>query len=324
MKYWTTFNEPNVAAIRGYRSGIFPPSRCSGTFGYCSSGDSEREPFIAAHNMILSHAAAVNVYRTKYQKKQGGSIGIVMNAIWHEPISDSLEDKLAVERANAFYMNWFLDPIILGKYPTEMRETLGSDLPVFSKYELEKLKSGVDFIGINQYTSFYVKDCMFSTCEQGPGVSKTEGLYLRTAQKDGFFIGQPTALDWLHVYPQGMEKLVTYFKDRYNNIPMYITENGYCDEENVNVTTKAVLKDVQRVEYMSSYLDALETAVRKGADVRGYFAWSLLDNFEWTSGYTIRFGLYHVDFSTLKRTRKLSATWYKDYIANYKAVRTST
>jgi beta-glucosidase len=85
----------------------------------------------------------------------------------------------------------FLDPIILGKYPTEMREILGSDLPVFSKYELEKLKSGVDFIGINQYTSFYVKDCMFSTCEQGPGVSKTEGLYLRTAQKDGFFIGQP-------------------------------------------------------------------------------------------------------------------------------------
>lgn len=324
VKYWTTFNEPNVAAIRGYRSGIFPPSRCSGTFGYCSSGDSEREPFIAAHNMILSHAAAVNVYRTKYQKKQGGSIGIVMNAIWHEPISDSLEDKLAVERANAFYMNWFLDPIILGKYPTEMHEILGSDLPVFSKYELEKLKSGVDFIGINQYTSFYVKDCMFSTCEQGPGVSKTEGLYLRTAQKDGFFIGQPTALDWLHVYPQGIEKLVTYFKDRYNNIPMYITENGYCEEESVNVTTKAVLKDVQRVEYISSYLDALETAVRKGADVRGYFAWSLLDNFEWTSGYTVRFGLYHVDFSTLKRTRKLSATWYKDYIANYKAVRTST
>ncbi|KAJ6767306.1 GLYCOSYL HYDROLASE [Salix purpurea] len=313
-----------VDSLISVQSGIFPPSRCSGTFGNCSSGDSEKEPFIAAHNMILSHAAAVNVYRTKYQKKQGGSIGIVMNAIWHEPLSDSLEDKLAVERANAFYMNWFLDPIILGKYPAEMHDILGSDLPIFSKHELEKLKSGVDFIGINQYTSFYVKDCAFSTCEQGPGVSRTEGLYLRTAQKDGFFIGQPTALDWLIVYPQGMEKLVTYFKERYNNIPMYITENGYCEEENVNVTTEAVLKDVQREEYMSSYLDALETAVRKGADVRGYFAWSLLDNFEWTSGYTIKFGLYHVDFSTLKRTRKHSATWYKDYIAIHKAVRTST
>uniref|UniRef100_A0A6N2K8J9 Sugar phosphate transporter domain-containing protein n=1 Tax=Salix viminalis TaxID=40686 RepID=A0A6N2K8J9_SALVM len=176
---------------------------------------------------------------------------IVMNTIWHEPISDSLEDKLAVERANAFYMNWFLDPIILGKYPAEMHDILGSDLPVFSKHALEKLKSGVDFIGINQYTSFYVKDCAF--------------LHVN---KDQEFPGQKTALDWLHVYPQGMEKLVTYFKERYNNIPMYITENGqgqpcwYCEEENVNVTTEAVLKDVQREEYMSSYLDALETAVR--------------------------------------------------------------
>ncbi|KAG8635232.1 hypothetical protein MANES_16G010500v8 [Manihot esculenta] len=323
VKYWSTFNEPNVAAIFGYRTGLFPPSRCSGSFGNCSNGDSGREPFIAAHNMILSHAAAVNVYRAKYQKEQGGSIGIAMNAMWLEPISSSLEDKLAVERAQAFYLNWFLDPIIHGKYPTEMHEILGDDLPAFSNYEQEKLKSGLDFIGINHYSSFYIKDCIFSSCDQGQGATKTEGFAWWTAQKDGVFIGERTSVDWLHAYPEGMEKMVTYVKERYNNTPMFITENGFGEKENCNTTTKSLLQDVDRAAYMSSYLEALAMAVRKGADVRGYFAWSLLDNFEWIDGYTIRFGLYHVDYSTLRRTQKQSATWYKDYISNHKA-RTTT
>ncbi|KAK1556993.1 hypothetical protein Q3G72_015792 [Acer saccharum] len=313
VKFWVTFNEPNVVVIRGYRSGAYPPARCSGLFGNCKEGDSEREPFIAAHNIILSHSAAVGIYRTKYQKEQEGSIGIVMNTMWYEPISNSSEDKRAAERAQAFYMNWFLDPIIFGKYPSEMHEILGSSLPEFSKYDQEKLKNGLDFIGINQYTSFYVKDCIFSTCEPGIGYSKTEGFALWTAQNKGVFIGEPTDLNWLYVNPQGMYKMVTYIKERYNNLPMYITENGFGEKEK---PTKILLNDVRRVNYMSRYLDALATAMRKGADVRGYFAWSLLDNFEWKDGYTVRFGLYHVDYTTLKRTRKTSVTWYKQYIAN--------
>ncbi|XP_059437846.1 beta-glucosidase 47-like isoform X2 [Corylus avellana] len=317
VKYWVTLNEPNVVAIRGYRSGIYPPSHCSRPFGNCSRGDSEKEPFIVAHNMILSHAAAVSIYRTKYQKKQGGSIGIVMNALWYEPISNSLEDKLAVERGQSFYMNWFLDPIILGKYPIEMLEILQSDLPVFSKQDLEMLKNGLDFIGINHYTSFYIKDCMFSVCEPGPGASRTEGFALRTAQKNGIFIGEPTTVDWLFVYPRGMENIVTYIKERYNNIPMFISENGFGEQENPNSTMETLLHDIKRVEYMNSYLDTLATAMRKGADVRGYFVWSLLDNFEWTSGYTTQFGLHLVDYPTLKRTPRLSATWYKEFIAKH-------
>ncbi|XAR65624.1 Beta-glucosidase [Bertholletia excelsa] len=324
VKYRVTFNEPNVAVIRGYRSGIYPPSHCSGSSGNCNSTNSETEPFIAAHNIILSHAAAVNIYQTKYQRTQGGSIGIVMNAIWHEPISNSLEDRLAAERAQSFYMNWFLDPIIYGRYPKEMREILGSSLPVFSKSDLVKLKQGVDFIGINHYTSFYIKDCMFSKCEQGPGVTRTEGYILRTALKVGVPIGEPTAADWLYVYPQGMHKIVTYIKDRYDNTPMFIAENGFAEGSNPNSNIEDFLHDVKRVKYMSNYLDALAVAIRKGADVRGYFTRSLLDNFEWISGYTIRFGLYHVDFATLKRTPKLSATWYKQFISNRTGHRPST
>ncbi|KAM5588639.1 beta-glucosidase 47-like [Rosa sericea] len=317
VKYWSTFNEPNVVVIRGYRSGIYPPSHCSLPFGNCTTGDSEREPFIAAHNIILSHAAAVNIYRTKYQKKQGGSIGMVMNAVWYEPISNSLEDRLAAERAQSFYINWFLDPILHGRYPAEMHELLGADLPVFSKFDLVMLKNGLDFIGINHYTSFYSKDCMFSPCEPGPGASRTEGYALRTAQKDGVYIGEPTSVDWIYVYPQGMEKMVTYIKERYNNTPMFITENGYGVEENPNSTNEELIHDVKRVEYMRSYLRALADTMRtKGADVRGYFVWSFLDDFEWTSGYTVKFGLHHVDYGTLKRTPRLSAAWYRQFIAN--------
>ncbi|KEH36808.1 glycoside hydrolase family 1 protein [Medicago truncatula] len=262
VKYWVTFNEPNVAVICGYRTGLYPPSRCSDSFGNCSYGNSEREPFIAASNIILSHLAAVDVYRAKYQKNQGGKIGIAMNAIWYEPFSNSTEDKLAAERTQSFYMNWFLDPIILGKYPAEMHEILGPDLLVFSKYDKEKFKNGLDFIGINHYTSYYVKDCIFSACEQGKGSSKTEGFALTSAQMNDKSIGEPTALAWFYVHPQGMENIVTYIKDRYNNIPMFITENGFGTSESSYPTTEYELNDVKRVEYLSSYLDSLATAIR--------------------------------------------------------------
>nr|QJC44967.1 beta glucosidase 4 [Stevia rebaudiana] len=311
VKYWVTINEPNVAAIRGYRSGIYPPARCSASFGNCSSGDSEREPFIVAHNMILSHSAALNLYRSKYQDKQKGNIGIAINAVWYEPFSNSSHDKLAAQRALSFYMNWILDPIILGHYPKEMKDILGCLLPEFSD---DDLKNGLDFIGINHYTSFYAKDCLHSKCVQGPGITKTEGYYLRTAIKNNIPIGEPTAVDWLYVYPEGMEKTLTYLKNRYNNTPMFITENGFGVMNQPDSSIYSLLNDDKRVEYMTSYLDALVSAIRQGADVRGYIAWSFLDNFEWSSGYTIRFGLYHVDYKTLKRTPKSSAKWYKHFL----------
>ncbi|KAJ6925549.1 beta-glucosidase 46-like isoform X1 [Populus alba x Populus x berolinensis] len=320
------------------RYGGWLSPRCH-PFGNCTHGDSEKEPFIAAHNMILAHATAVGVYRTKYQKEQGGNIGIVLHCIWFEQISNSTADKLAADRAQDFFLNWFLDPIIFGNYPAEMSKILGSTLPKFSSNDKEKLKNGLDFIGINHYTSEYVQDCIFSVCEPGTGASRTEGLARRSQEKDGAPIGIPTDVDWLHFYPQGMEKMVTYIKKRYNNIPMIITENGYGQQNNPNLTIAC--HDIERVEFISNYWDSLLTAmeatsefykqntteslrpfilllIRKGADVRGYFAWSLLDNFEWTYGYTQRYGLYHVDFTTLKRTPKLSATWFKEFIARYK------
>ncbi|MBA0724072.1 hypothetical protein Golax_020782 [Gossypium laxum] len=284
VKYWVTFNEPNFQVKFGYQAGTFPPSRCSKPFGNCTYGDSEKEPFITAHNIILAHIAAVHIYRTKYQATQGGSIGIVLHCFWYEPISNSVADKLAAERAQSFSINWFLDPIIFGRYPQEMQDILGSILPEFSTTEKQKLKQGLDFIGINHYTSYYVQDCMFSACEPGPGTSKMEGYCAQSSQKNGTPIGEPVR---------------------------------YGDMNKPNSTTESLLHDVERIKYLAGYLDALSTAIRKGADVRGYFVWSLLDNFEWNSGYTIRFGLHHVDYETLRRTPKSSATWYRNLISQH-------
>lgn len=149
------------------------------------------------------------------------------------------------------------------------------------------------------------------------GSSKTEGFALQTGEKNGISIGEPTAMEYYYICPEGLEKTTMYLKDRYNNTPMFITENGYGEENKSNATIEDFLLDIERVEYMKSYLDSLATAIRKGADVRGYFVWSLLDNFEWIFGYTKRFGLYHVDYTTLKRTPKLSATWLKQFIAKH-------
>ncbi|KAL5578892.1 hypothetical protein UlMin_011334 [Ulmus minor] len=199
-----------------------------------------------------------------------------------------------------------------------MEKTLGSLLPKFSTSDKEKLKLGVDFIGINHYTSYYVQDCIESPCEPGIGVTWTEGSYRRSSQRNGVPIGEPSSLDWLNVYPRGMEKTVEFIMETYNNIPMIITENGFGTFENTNTTIEELLVDAKRVSYMADYLDALLRAMRKGADVRGYFVWSLLDNFEWLYGYTARFGLYYVDYGSLKRTRKSSATWYERLISRHK------
>lgn len=318
VKYWVTFNEPNLWVPFSYRKGKYPPNRCSVPFGNCSEGDSEKEPFVTAHNIILSHAAAVHIYRTKYQKEQGGQIGFVLYCDWFEPFSNSTVDKLVAERALSFTIKWFLDPILIGKYPEEMKKELGTALPKFSWKDTEKLKNGLDFIGINHYASYYARDCISSLCEPRDGGSRSEGSYSRTAQKNGVPMGELTPFEWLNVYPQGMEKMITYFKDRYNNTPIIITENGYGEPKDPSKAQEEYLNDVARIKYMEGHLNNVLVAIRKGADVRGYFAWSLLDNFEWLYGFRVKFGLYPVDFATLKRTPKLLASWYKQFISKHK------
>ncbi|KAJ0967553.1 hypothetical protein J5N97_024470 [Dioscorea zingiberensis] len=312
VKHWSTFNEPNLMMHFAYTVGGFPPDRCSKPFGNCSSGDSMREPYIAAHNIILSHAIAANIYKTNYQIKQGGLIGIVMAVTWFEPLRDMIQDYLASQRALSFDIAWFLDPLIHGDYPSDMRQILGSRLPMFSPKEKGLLKDSLDFIGVNHYTSLYAMDCTTSQCNMD--AFDANALIYKTGERNGIPIGPPTAMPNTYMVPRGMENTVMYIAQRYNNTPMYITENGCAQGSKHGVSTEALLNDEDRVNYLRSYLTSLRTAMRKGADVRGYFVWSLIDNFEWAFGYTLRFGLHHVDFKTQERTPKKSAEWYKEFL----------
>ncbi|CAA7029809.1 unnamed protein product [Microthlaspi erraticum] len=318
VQHWITINEPNIQIGFGYISGMYPPSRCSMPYGHCTQGNSETEPFIVAHNMILAHAKAVQIYHTKYQKEQKGTIGIAVQTTWFEPISDSIADKKATERAQSFNFNWILDPIVYGKYPEEMVNILGSALPQFSSSEVKTLMNyKPDFLGINYYSSYFIQDCLITACTSGAGASKVEGYVLKLIQKGNVSIGEPTDINWLHNYPEGFRKMLNYLKDRYPNVPMFITENGLGDLQKPETTVKDLLHDTKRIRYVSGHLDALRSAMRDGANVKGYFVWSLLDNFEWSYGYTLRFGLFHVDFTTLKRTPKQSASWYKNFIEQH-------
>ncbi|KAG5141241.1 hypothetical protein JHK84_035009 [Glycine max] len=310
VKYWTTINEPALVANYAYMKGIYAPGHCSPPFGNCNTGNSDVEPLIVVHNMLLAHAKAVELYRKHFQAKQGGTIGIVAHSVMYEPLRDEECDRQAVNRALAFLIPWVLDPLVFGEYPAEMHSILGSQLPVFSLKEKSLLKGSIDFIGINHYGSLYVKDCSLSACSLEADHPIT-GFVEVTGIRDGVPIGDQTGFSWFYVVPRGMQKLVDYVKIRYHNIPMYITENGYCSPLKPDETMHDLLQDVKRIDYHKAYLAALLRAIRKGADVRGYMIWSLLDNFEWANGYEIRYGLYHVNRDTHERIPKLSVQWVK-------------
>ncbi|PSS06315.1 Beta-glucosidase [Actinidia chinensis var. chinensis] len=315
VKYWITINEPNLFTDMSYMRGKYPPARCSVPFGNCSAGDSDVEPLVVMHNMLLAHAKAVKIYREHFQPKQGGVIGIVVCAFMYVPMTESELDREAANRALAFNVAWTFDPLVFGDYPPEMRHYHGSELPRFSPEEREYIKGSIDFIGINHYSTFYTKDCIYSSCILG-GDRPIRGFVNTTGERNGVPIGDRTGMVAFFVVPRGMEEIVNYVKERYHNKPMYILENGYSPPRQQDVQVQDLLNDVKRVEFHKAYLASLARAIKNGADVRGYFVWALMDNYEWVEGYSLMFGLYYVDRQTLKRIPKLSAKWYNSFLTN--------
>ncbi|TXG53730.1 hypothetical protein EZV62_018986 [Acer yangbiense] len=310
VKKWFTFNEPRVIAALGFDGGSNPPSRCSKPFGNCTAGNSGTEPYIAAHNMILAHASAVQRYREKYQKTQAGQIGILLDFVWYEPLTRSKADNLAAQRARDFHIGWFLHPITYGEYPKTMKEIVGDRLPKFSDEEVLLVKGSLDLLGVNQYTTFYMFD---------PPWPKSKDLGYQSDWNVGFAfakngkpIGPRANSGWLYIVPRGLHGAVMYVKEKYGNPTMILSENGMDDPG--NVTFSQGLHDYTRINYFRDYISNLKRAVDDGANVVGYFTWSLLDNFEWLSGYTSRFGIVYVDYNDLKRYPKLSAYWFKQLL----------
>ncbi|MED6133367.1 hypothetical protein PIB30_027664 [Stylosanthes scabra] len=310
VKHWITLNGPSILSLLGYAHILKAPGRCSSWLPFnCSGGDSATEPYLVAHHQLLAHAAAVNLYREKYQKSQKGQIGIAQSFDWAIPLSHSAADIDATSRLLAFRIGWFMEPMTYGSYPAEMVNKLGDRLPRFSQEQSKMVQNSYDFIGINYYTTYYVTD---AECQVENQTIFTDSCTESTNERNGIPIGPKGASHWIYLYPQGIEELLTYLNNKYNNPIIYITENGYPGANDGKVS----LEDKERIDCHIQHLYYIRSAMRNNdVKVKGYFAWSLLDNFEWTDGYTVRFGLLYVDYNNgLKRYPKSSAKWFKTFL----------
>ncbi|WJX50305.1 Beta-glucosidase 12 [Trifolium repens] len=314
VKHWITLNEPWTFSRDGYTTGNMAPGRCSSWLNpKCIGGDSGTEPYLVAHYQLLAHAAAVNVYKTNYKVSQNGLIGITLVINWFVPLSDNKIDQKAAERANEFMFGWFMDPLANGDYPKSMRALVGSRLPKFTKEQARLVSGSFDFIGINYYSSCYASDA--PQLRNANTSYLTDSLSSYSFEREGKSIGLNVASDWLYVYPRGIRDFLVYAKEKYNNPLIYITENGINEYEDPTLSLEESLMDTYRIDYHYRHLVYLRKAIEDGVNVKGYFAWSLLDNFEWHLGYTVRFGMTFVDYKNgLKRYQKQSGLWFKNFL----------
>ncbi|KAM5194737.1 cytosolic beta-glucosidase-like isoform 2-T2 [Mantella aurantiaca] len=328
VKHWITINEPYIESRLSYESGIFPPGKkLTGTGAYR-----------AAHNMIKAHAKAWHVYNTFFKDKQQGRVSIALDSDWAEPLDpSSLADKEATERYMFFRLHWFANPIYIdGDYPTIMKSMISqkskeegltsSRLPEFTEEEKAMIKGTADFFCLNYYTTRNIKpldtsnvkpidtrnikliDTIASNLQGNPDMG-AEGIIDPSWPIAG--------VEWLAVVPWGLRKLLAYIKHSFGNPEIFITENGFAQRD------PPALQDSHRWEYFQETLmEVLKAIKQDGVNVKGYFAWSLLDNFEWSFGYSVRFGLFHVDFeqANLPRTPYYSAKEYAKVVKGNKLI----
>ncbi|KAH9851024.1 beta-glucosidase 1B [Lenzites betulinus] len=310
VKYWLTMNEPWCISILGHGRGVFAPGRSSDRMR-SPEGDSSTEPWTVGHHVILSHAYATKLYREEFKAAQGGSIGITLNGDWALPYDDSPENVAAAQHALDVAIGTCSDPIYLGHYPDYMKEMLGDRLPTFTPEEIAVVKGSSEFYGMNTYTT--------NLCKAG-GDDEFQGKVEYTfTRPDGSQLGTQAHCAWLQDYPEGFRQLLNYLWTRYQR-PIYVTENGFAVKDENSMPIEEAIADHDRVQYFKGNTEAILVARNEdGVDIRAYFAWSLLDNFEWADGYVTRFGLTYVDYETQKRYPKESgkfvAKWFAEHVA---------
>lgn len=321
VKRWITINEPWTYCLMGYGMGAFAPGRCSDR-SRCAKGNTSIESYIAAHNSLNAHAAVVELYRSKYQAVQKGIIGITLNLDWAEPLTDIQANREAATTRNEFAFGWFADPIVFGRYPQSMVDLVGSRLPRFSASQSHRLKGSSDFIGLNHYSSKFYSHDQSDAPRSGGWIDDQRNVESKYSEF-GALIGPQAASPWLNVVPWGFYKVLRWVNDRYtvdgHKPVIYVTENGVDVPNESTMPLAQALHDTFRIDYYQKYLAALDKAIKEGLNIRGYFAWSLMDNFEWADGYDYRFGLHYVDYTNPSRPRyaKESSRWYASYAANH-------
>ncbi|KAI5322960.1 hypothetical protein L3X38_032032 [Prunus dulcis] len=211
---------------------------------------------------------------------------------------------------------WFVEPLTSGDYPQSMRSLVGSRLPKFTKEQSKLLIGSFDFLGLNYYDGYYASDApqnnsVYASYTTDAGVNLS-------SERNGLPIGSKGASKWVNVYPQGIQDLLLYTKKKYHNPVIYITENGVDEFNDPKLSLNEALNDTHRIDYYNRHLHYVQSSIDNGVKVKGFFPWTLLDNFEWSSGYSVRFGITYVDYNDrLKRHLKLSAHWLKSFLKPY-------
>ncbi len=285
VKLWVTLNEPWVVSDGGYLHGTIAPGHRS-----------RFEAPIVAHNLLRAHGAAVQAYRV-HGKHQ---VGLVVNLEPKYPASENPHDRAATQRADAYMNRQYLDPLFLKRYPEEMREIFGEAWPDWPANDFALIAQPIDFIGINYYTRNVTRFDANAWPLYAASVRQPRATYTETG--------------W-EVFAQGLTDILLQVRERYGNLPLYITENGAAFFDPPTAESDRV-HDPLRVDYLRKHIRAIHAAIQGGVDLRGYFVWSLFDNLEWSWGYSKRFGIVHVDFATQQRTLKDSAAAYSRVIAS--------
>ena len=277
---YATLNEPFCSAYLGYEVGIHAPGIVGKEFGKK-----------AAHHLLLAHGLAMQAL----QKNSPSSLnGIVLNFTPAYPASDNMADQQATHFADDYFNQWYIKPLFDGKYPEIIEQLPTQNQPDIQPGDMDIIAQPLDFLGINYYTRAIYEADEKEIFKQLPAPEPI------------------TDIGW-EIYPQAMTQLLTSLHKKYPLPPVYITENGAACADKIN---DGMVNDTDRVNYYQQHLAAVHNAIEQGVNIHGYFAWSLMDNFEWAEGYLKRFGLVYVDYKTQQRTIKASGNAYKNLITN--------
>jgi len=277
---YATLNEPFCSAYLGYEAGTHAPGIVGKEYGKK-----------AAHHLLLAHGLAMQVLNEKSPKTLNG---IVLNFTPGYAMSDSQADKLATEKANDYFNYWYSQPVFKGEYPALINELPEAHRPEIMAGDMEIISQPMDFFGINFYTRVRY---------QAHASEMFEEIRVEDVER--------TDIGW-EIYPQAFTDLLVDLNTRYDLPPVYITENGASIDDEIE---DGEVSDIRRIKYYDQHLNAVNDAITKGVNVQGYFAWSLMDNFEWAEGYLKRFGIVYVDYQTQIRTVKQSGLAYKKLLA---------
>ena len=298
VQRWITLNEPWCSSFLGYASGRHAPGAQEG-----------EGALAAAHHLLLGHGLAVAALRA--DAREGQQVGITLNLQPVSAATSSLQDLAASERAQLRANLLFTDPVLEGRYPDLARPTYQglTDFGYLHDGDLATIAAPLDFLGVNYYFPSRVRAAPYD--QDDPALRTADDLGTEEVISPD---QELTAMGW-PVEPAGLTRLLAWLRDTYPNLPpIYITENGRaCDDV---LTPEGQVDDPDRVRYLERHLRAVTDAIDAGVDVRGYYCWSLMDNFEWAEGYAKRFGLVYVDYATQQRTPKASFSWFRSLIAD--------